>query len=88
MIVEVHGIPVWTRVRFPPGPLFVVRRDPTKLGGFLITQADAGEQSSPFNASAPLFFIRRGSPKVGGSLVKHADACERSSYIMASAIFV
>ena len=29
-------------------PLFVVRRDPTKLGGFLITQADAGEQSSPF----------------------------------------
>ena len=37
MIVEVHGIPVWTRVRFPPGPFIVVRRDPSKMGGFLMT---------------------------------------------------
>ena len=62
MIVEEHGIPVWTRVRLPPGPLFVVRRDPTKLGGFLITQADAGERSSPFNASAPLKLNKSNSP--------------------------
>lgn len=27
MIVEVHGMGFWTRVRFPPGPLFVVWRD-------------------------------------------------------------
>ncbi len=24
MIVEVHGIPVWTRVRFPPGPFLKI----------------------------------------------------------------
>ena len=52
MIVEVHGIPVWTRVRFPPGPFIVVRRDPSKMGGFLITQADAHERSSYIIASA------------------------------------
>ena len=54
MIVEERGILVWTRVRLPPGPLFVLRRDPTKLGGFLSAYADACERSSPFNSSAPL----------------------------------
>jgi len=35
MIVEERGILVWTRVRLPPGPLYALRRDSTKLGGVL-----------------------------------------------------
>ena len=54
MIVEERGILVWTRVRLPPGPLFVLRRDSTKLGGFLSAYADACERSSPLNAFALL----------------------------------
>ena len=37
MIVEVHGSPVWTRVRFPPGPCVVMRRGPPQVGGVLMT---------------------------------------------------
>ena len=40
MIVEERGILVWTRVRLPPGPLFVLGRDPTKLGGVLTTYVE------------------------------------------------
>lgn len=54
MIVEERGILVWTRVRLPPGPLIFIRRDPTKLGGFLSAYADACERSSPLNAFALL----------------------------------
>ena len=88
MIVEVHGIPVWTRVRFPPGPFIVVRRDPSKMGGFLITQADAHERSSYIIASATYVVVRRDPSKMGGFLITQADAHERSSCSMASAIFV
>ena len=49
-------------------PLKNVRRDPTKLGGYLATYANADRRL------LPLKNIRRDPPKVGGILVKHADA--------------
>ncbi len=45
---------LWTRVRLPPAPFIVVRRDPAKPGGFLAKHADARERSSHFNASDPI----------------------------------
>ena len=61
---------LWTRVRLPPAPVNVVRRDPTKLGGYLATYANADRRL------LPLKNVRRDPTKLGGILVKHADALQ------------
>ena len=40
MIVEGQGMGLWTRVRLPPIPLIVLRRDPSKMGGVLSACAE------------------------------------------------
>lgn len=103
MIVEVHGIPVWTRVRFPPGPCFVMRRDPPQVGGVLMTNCGKEGPSEagriPYHAGRRprtkfvyygvcYFYIvvRRDLAKLGGFLITQADAHERSSTLNASAL--
>ena len=58
---------LWTRVRLPPAPVNVVRRDPTKLGGYLATYANADRRL------LPLKNIRRDPTKLGGFLGADAN---------------
>ena len=65
---------LWTRVRLPPAPVNVVRRDPTKLGGYLATYANADRRL------LPLKNIRRYPTKLGGYLATYANADRRLQY--------
>ena len=65
---------LWTRVRLPPAPVNVVRRDPTKLGGYLATYANADR------CLLPLKNVRRDPTKLGGYLATYANADRRLQY--------
>ncbi len=58
---------LWTRVRLPPIPLLVVRRD-LRSGRMPYHLADTHERSSYRNVSAPLLVVRK-DPRSGSFLI-------------------